>query len=649
MSKKVIKKLSKEDTPEAKMKVFLESMSLEELHKVKLQLDDLYYNLGESPVGDRMYDLLKETITKRDKSYSPPVGAKLREGENRTKLPYWMGSADKITPKESEQLKRWLKEHEAKEYVLSEKLDGVSALFERKDGQQKLYTRGDGKVGADISYLIPYTKTIPKDLKDDITVRAELIISKEKFKPYKRQGDERGKLKSGSKDYKNPRNMVAGLVGAKTARHGLGIVDFVAYEVVGNSMPKASKQLKKLKKLGFKVVKHKIVDKVNMKTLSDEFTKMKVESEYDIDGMIVQSNEAYDRNTCGNPDYMFAFKMLTGDAVHETEVKKVEWSVSKWGQLKPVVHVEPVRLDDITIKKATAHNAKYVEENKLGPGSIIKITRSKDVIPYIVDVVKKTKAQMPNINYVWDENHVNISVTKAQSIMCVKLLASMFAKLGIKHVSEATVSKMYEDGLDNLMKILGADKKRLMKIPSFKERSAERIYDNLHAGFQDVKLSLVLGASGIFSFGVGRKRMDMLLLDYPNLLDMPDKYNKKEIKKKILSVEGFSDIMADKIVENLKNSKKFITKLSKYATFKEEKRVSSDMKGHKYVMTGFRDKKLEEDIAERGGKTTSSVSKNTTALIVAVKGAKLSGKSAKAESLGIPIYEKSEFVRKFID
>ena len=57
---------------------------------------------------------------------------------------------------------------------------------------------------------------------------------------------------------------------------------------------------------------------------------------------------------------------------------------------------------------------------------------------------------------------------------------------------------------------------------------------------------------------------------------------------------------------------------------------------------------LENNITERGGQTVNSISKNTTALIVAQKGGKLTGKAQKASTLGIPIYEKEEFINMFI-
>jgi DNA ligase (NAD+) len=616
------------------LKKYFQTENLDILHKLRLYLDDIYYNTGDSVVEDIKYDLLKDTIKTRDAKFVPTVGATLREGENRVELPFWLGSADKITPSEPDELRKWIKNNPSEDFVISEKLDGVSCLLVKKDDELKLYTRGNGLIGADISYLAKYFN-IPQ-LTDNIAVRGELIMPKEVFEK-KHKGT-----------YKNPRNMVSGLIGGKTSRKGLQDVHYVVYEIVGDSMPKPSGQLKKLSQLGFEVVNHEVVKSLSVDSLTKTLLNYRQKSPYELDGIIVQANQSYDRNTSGNPEYMFAFKVPTES--FSTTVIAVEWNISKWGQLKPVVIVEPVEAAGVTMTRVTAHNAKYVEENNLGPGAVIRITRSKEVIPYIVEVeVQADEPQMPDIEYIWDKNHVNISVKKYDDTMCIKLIAGFFAKLGIKHVSEATIAKMFANGLDNLLKIVSADKKRLLKVPEFQEKSAERIYTNIHNGLQNVKISTILGASGVLGFGIGSKRMDALLLDIPQLLSSYKKKPLEKIRDEIMAVPGFSFITADKISKNLKYADLLIQKLSKYASFKTETRVSEGLKGQKIVMTGFRDKKLEEDISQRGGKVVGTVSKNTTILVVAKKEGKLTGKLQKASELGIPIYEKAEFISQYIN
>ena len=641
-----------------RMKEYCQTEEIEKLHNLKLYLDDLYYNTDKSDFPDSLYDILKDILIKRDPTYVPPVGAKIRTNQNRVKIPFHMGSADKITPSDEKELVRWFEKNSCDELIVSDKLDGVSGTYIYKNGKQKLYTRGNGDIGADISFLIQYISTIPKikGMKDNIAVRGELIIKKKIFEEkYKFNGNgveyktEKKEIKGVGRTYKHSRNMVSGLVGAKTVRQGLDDLQFIVYEIIGDeTMPKPENQMKELKKLGFTPVNWKVIQKTKKIEkwiqIHDEFKK---NSEYEIDGIVVQSNVKYDRNTSGNPDYLFAFKVNAEENIVETTVLDIEWSVSKWGQIIPVAIIDPVELPGVTISRVTVSNASLMYEKMIGPGSIINVTRSNEVIPFIDSVVEPCEElKYPNMEYEWDDNNVHLIVVnpipELIDNMRIKLFASFFDKMSIKHVSVQTVSKLYKGGLNTLLKIVKATKKDLMKI--FKEKSATRIFDNIRVGLKGVKASQLLGAAGVFGYGIGRKRMDALLTDIPDILST----NKKGLKKRILEVEGFSDIMADKIVANIDYAVGFIDELSDYVSFADDTRVSDELVGKKFVFSGFRSKELEQHIVDRGGSIATSVSKKTSGLIVNVKEGVLTGKSAKAQSCGVSIYTKEEFIKKYI-
>ena len=79
------------------------------------------------------------------------------------------------------------------------------------------------------------------------------------------------------------------------------------------------------------------------------------------------------------------------------------------------------------------------------------------------------------------------------------------------------------------------------------------------------------------------------------------------------------------------------------------KNVDTDhpLYGKKIVMTGFRDKILEESIRNVGGDMGVSVSKTTFALLV--KSAdETSGKIDQAKKLGVPIMTPMDFALKYI-
>jgi NAD-dependent DNA ligase len=439
-------------------KKYIDTECLSVLHEVKLYTDDIYYNTGNSSgLTDWKYDTIKETLNRKDPNYIVPTGTRIRQNENRTKIPFWLGSMDK--KKDEKDISKWISSNKGKNYIIEDKLDGVSCLITIKDGKVKIFTRGDGTVGADISYLSQYIKHVPKVFKSTIYVRGELIINYKLFK------------EKYSKDFANPRNLVSGLIGSKTIKEGLEDIEFIAYEIISDGLAHIpSVQLDLLDAAGFKTVNRKLVENVNLENLTEILIFNKEISEYEIDGLIVQANAEYIRNTTGNPDYAFAFKMRFEDNLIEAKVLGVQWNVSKWGVLKPRVEISPVQLGGVTISWASGFNAKFIVENSIGSGAIIEITRSGDVIPYIVRVIKKAdETDMPRLAYVWNESKVDIHSEDYSDTSTVKKIASFFAELGIKHVGEKNVQKIYESGLDTLFKIIGASD--FEKVPGFGKKS----------------------------------------------------------------------------------------------------------------------------------------------------------------------------------
>lgn len=628
---KIISKYSDVD-----LKKYFVKEDINVLHKLKLYLDDKYYNTGEEVyLTDYQYDLLKEIIQKRDPLYIPPIGAKIRMNDNRVELPFWLGSMDKLKPEDIIELKRWLVKNESKEYIIESKLDGISCLLISKKGKIKLYTRGDGITGSDISYLAQYFKNIPKKLNEDIAIRGELIISKDIFN------------KKYSSEFKNPRNMVAGRIGAKTVRSGLQDIEFIAYEIIDNgTLIKPEEQLSKLSDMGFQVVNYSIIDSLTIENLIEIFMNFKDNSIFEIDGIIVQPNTQYKRNKSGNPSYAFAFKVRLDTNLINAEVEEVEWNISRWGLLKPKIRIKPVFLNGVTITYTSGFNARYIEDNEIGPKSIIKLTRSGDVIPFIVEVIKKTKAQMPDIPYKWNQTHVDIYTEENENIVCIKIITNIFASLNIKHVSELTVSKLYNHGLDTLLKIIYASKEDFEDIEGFGKRLAERTYNNIHKGLQNISLSTLLGGSGIFGRGIGVKKIQVLLEEIPDILELYSTISKKKLFKRINEVKGFSDKTTNNIIDNLPWAIKFVEKMKPFISIKIARNLSNDLKGMIFVFSGFRDKKLEEEIINRGGKVSTSVSSNTTC-VIANDLDKITGKIQKALDLNIDLYEKENFLLKF--
>ena len=164
-----------------------------------LNYANVHYRNLQPIMTDNQYDILEDYISDRypTNEIVHQIGAPVER--NKVALPYNMGSMDKIKP-DTSALSNWMAKYRGP-YVLSCKLDGVSGLYTTEGSAPKLYTRGDGKVGQDVSHLIPHLR-LPKT--KGIVIRGEFIIPKAVF-------DSKYKTK-----FANPRNMVAGIINHKT-------------------------------------------------------------------------------------------------------------------------------------------------------------------------------------------------------------------------------------------------------------------------------------------------------------------------------------------------------------------------------------------------------------------------------------------------
>ena len=70
--------------------------------------------------------------------------------------------------------------------------------------------------------------------------------------------------------------------------------------------------------------------------------------------------------------------------------------------------------------------------------------------------------------------------------------------------------------------------------------------------------------------------------------------------------------------------------------------------GRSFVMTGFRDKALEDILTGRGDAIGASVTKKTTAVVYPDGDEPSSGKITKAKDLGIPVLPVTEFRKMFL-
>jgi DNA ligase (NAD+) len=615
-----------------------------------------YFN-DEAILSDYAYDKLiyKMELLDPNNKVLTDVGYKI-DIVNKVKLLYHMGSMNKTKPDTPEKLLKF-KNNFKGPYILSNKLDGVSGMLIIEKNKKYLYTRGDGKIGSDISHILPYVNVtnldnVVKYLNENnlsrMILRCEIIIPiKTFFEKYESVSA-------------NPRNFVSGQVNAKQiSGNVLNDIHLVFYEII-EPWTTIDQQYSVLTTLRLRTSPFELCtyERLTNEYLQQDYKKRKETTLYEIDGIIISDIGEHERNVENNPEYSIAFK--ESSAVAKAIVDYVEWNLSKDKYFKPRVKIVPIKLSGVTITHATANNAKFVYDNKIGPGAELLITRSGEVIPKILKVLKPAShPQMPTIglgNWEWNETGVDILLMSDEMVpeQLIKILSLFAKKLDIKYIDESTFKTLVDNKvIERLSDIFYLTKNDLMELEGFQEKKTNKILMELNTGFNKMHLVDLMIASNILGRGLGPKKIKKIMSEYPDItLQSYKPYD--ELVKMIVKIDGFDDITAKKFITNLDAFNEFLEEIPTNIRDRlmldtipkrknqNNKKKQKNLNGLKIVFTGFRNKEWEKIITDNGGEISSSVSKNI-GLVVCEDLDDTSNKLIKAKDLGIKILLRKDF------
>lgn len=618
--------------------------NVEEIVTYLKECDDLYFNTEKTLITDPEYDILKRTAFRLNSNhpYFLQVGADVRGGK--INLPYPMYGLDQVYENE---IHTWVSKHALSDndVVLSDKLDGQSALliFADKDGDGHAefimaYSRGNTLQGADITRNAKHLN-FPKVIKDCtlFVCRGELIMKNDLFnKKYL------GK-------YSTARAMVAGCMNRKeTDQNILKDFDLVAYSVLEiASSTIASKNLKKmqaltlLKNYGFNIPFIQIMKGSTLtdSLLSDSIKNSTKSSQYELDGVVITDDKT---------NQSIKYKILDSNFIVVSRCKDVHYDISKWGARKPVVEIEPVKLFGTIVTFATGFNAKYIVDHCIGPGSLVRITKSGNVIPFILGVDSPSAAGIPKLpdgDNEWNDTGVDLIIKDAENHPMVKFkqILDFVETLDVDLLKEATLKllfdkfKLWNESYENIISIIF----EMLEVEWLQVVGAngKKIFDSLQRRLNNMKLEVFLGSLKYCGFGFGVRKAKQLL----SQIDAATVWTLSE--KDIIDLDGFDEKLAIRICKGLKLSKKLLDDNSHFITFSKNIKTN-ELENIAVVFTGFRDGILEEKIEKMGGKVQTGVSKKTTYLI-SVDGDTNSGKGKKAKELKVPVLTIDEFKSKF--
>ncbi len=604
--------------------------SKNEFKKELKRLQELYTN-DIPEISDEEFDYLKKYYENKFNTTFEDIGSKPRS--DAVELPYYLPSLGKIKGDDSlRQLTTWLKKYPG-EKVVEDKLDGFTLLytFDKNTGEKNLYTRGDGKMGQNVSHLLPYLP-LP-DLNESIVVRGELILEKDVFEEYVRENrDSKNKLRKA-------RTLVNGFAtSVKSLKKDLlRKATFVAFEILDSGLT-PQQQLEKLERLDFTFPTYKIIkggkspEKI-LNKLSRFLDKRRIDAPYDIDGLVIVDNNVHrqseeDIASGLNPKYARAYKK---DTLVPATVIDIEWNISsKDGYINPVIIIDPVEILGSEVSRVSGNNAKFIIGKKIGIDAKLIITLGGDIIPRVISVEEESNNLVyPDLNedeYRWDENHVDfilINPEENPEVMKNKMIY-FFTHLNVKSLGPSTIDKLFDEGFNTFEKIFNMKADDIDQIEGLGKKSALKIVMNINEAITNAKLYKIMAASTMMGEGLAENRIQEVLTTFNittvKRLKKLSRVDEDELVEEISKIKGFAEKTSRNFATNLPRFVKWLESHKKITI--EETVVKTPPKTGKYsgkviVLSDLKNKKaLKDRLEELGGTVMDNVTKKVNLLIV---------------------------------
>ena len=651
------------------------------IEKLKELINDYRYHyhvLDESIMSEAAADSLKHELSQLEEQYpefitpdSPTqrvAGKPLDKFQKVTHTSRMISLADVFSESE---IRDWV----ARNYKLVDqgieftfftdiKMDGLAMSLHYENGIFKqAVTRGDGLVGEDVTMNVKTIQNIPLKLNLDnppehLEVRGEVIIFKQDFEKLNQM-----QVKLGEKPFANPRNLAAGTIRQLDPRIAASRpLRFMAYDLVTPDLPTHQKAYDFLRQIGFQTSGQDHV----YTHLNEVFAEIKHLGQvrgdflFNTDGMVIKINDRKIYSELGivgkTPRAAVAFKYPAEEST--SKVRDIVISIGRTGAATPVAILDPVEIAGSTVRHATLHNSDEIEKLDIRIGDTVIVYKAGDIIPKIKEVLftlrpegtepfdyeKALKNQYPELEFERPDGEVVYRVKGQDSDFILRRNLEYFASkqaLNIEGLGEKNVNLLVDAGLlKSLVDLYRLQKSDLINLERFGELSATKLLNAIE-GTKQASLAKFITALGIRH--VGAQTAVALADAFQSLEALRDATEEELLKIPDIGLTVSESILAYFADEdNLKQLDDF-TSLGVDPIYINHD--NAPLKGQSFVVTGtltdLGREEAEDLLREKGATVTSSVTKNTTALIAGAKPG--ASKVTKAEKLGIKIISEAEF------
>ncbi len=560
------------------------------------------------------------------------------------------------------------------EYVAEPKVDGLAISLSYERGVLvRGATRGDGMTGEDVTQNVKTIRSIPLRLLGKkhprlIEVRGEVFMTHQGFLTLNQR-----QSSAGLKEFVNPRNAAAGslrqLDPKLTAERPLQMFCYALGEVDDGHMPESQFELlQQLCDWGLAVSPlAELVEGVEQcLAYYHRMVDQRESLAYPIDGIVYKVNNLSLQQSLGSvsraPRWALAHKFPAQEET--TVVKAIEVQVGRTGAITPVARLEPVFVGGVTVSNATLHNRAEIERLDLRIGDTVVVRRAGDVIPEVVNVVKKRRpraAKRFQFPIRCPVCHSEIVYEGGEGIIARcsgGLYCSAQRKEHLKHfvsrramdidgLGDKIIDQLVEAGMvQNIADLYALTVEQLAGLDRLADKSAQNLVDALEHSKQTT-LQRFLFALGISQVGETTARQ---LADHYGSLESIMNATENDLQ----SLTDIGPIVATNIYTFFRQShnKQVIGKLRRWGVMWPEtgtihrESAKLPLSGKTIVLTGTLSAMARNEAKARlqdlGAKVAGTVSSKTDYVIV---GAEPGSKATKAEQLGVEILDEKQFIK----
>ncbi|MHA1168532.1 MAG: NAD-dependent DNA ligase LigA [Candidatus Hodarchaeales archaeon] len=627
------------------------------MHEIEDLVNEILYHKkkyysGEPEISDEEYDKLENRL--RDLDPENPVLFMIGtpEGGEVIHEPVML-SCQKV--KTVDEVVKWAGK---KPLFVGYKVDGLSLKVVYDEGRLvQAATRGNGSKGEDVTVNIMKIAALPKiiPLKRKIEVRGELFMKISEF----------NRINSGLSEskYTSPRNLAVGTLKQKDIKQlEKRTLDFMAWDLIDRERKASIEEItSELRDWGFDISDFLLVEEPDRDRIATAFKEVQDTREkldFEIDGVVFKYNNYEDRIKAGStehhPKWQIALK-FPGKG-ETTEVKSITWQVGRTGVLTPVAELEPVKVAGAVIKRATLHNADFLESLGINAGDTVMVERSGDVIPKITGIIEKTGEktrivdECPSCGSPVVREGVNlVCCSKYCRERDIQRIIHWIKITDIEGLGPKSVEKLYNEGLLRHYSDLYSLKKE--QLVNLLGRNGAKIHNNIEKT-RILPFHLFLAAMGIEKLG---KKMGKVLAGYFSTFE----HLKEATIDQLTAIENISDLTASYIQNGVNQEENYNELFQnglriKYAR-KKDTTASKGLEPGKEVQTlkvyvtgkiqDLTKKEIQQLVEDDPHyEWSKSVSKNLAYLVVGEKPGKK--KLEKAADKGITVISWDEFSKK---